>query len=145
MKTEGGWLYAEGKGESNGGSATSGRVGLQRKVLIIDDHPGMGMSLKMMLSPEHEVETAASPEAALELLESGAFDLVLCDVMMPGMNGLELYAKVKSTNEALAQKFVLMTGGATSAQMARALERSQLRVLEKPFEPELLRRMLAES
>jgi DNA-binding NtrC family response regulator len=117
-------------------------VGSLKKVLVIDDHPGMGMSLKLMLSPEHEVEIAHTPEAALSLLGAARFDLVLCDVMMPGMNGLELHQKVRAADEALAQRFVLMTGGATSPAMARAIEGSKLRVLEKPFDPEVLREML---
>jgi CheY-like chemotaxis protein len=112
-------------------------------VLIIDDHPGMGVSLRLLLEPEHEVKTAVSPEAALELLEGQPFDLILCDLMMPGMSGLELHARVKLKDAALAEKFVLMTGGATTPAMARALEASNLRVLEKPFEPGLLRALLA--
>lgn len=117
-------------------------MGSPKKVLVIDDHPAMGMSLKLMLSPEHEVEIAATPEAALSLLSAARFDLVLCDVMMPGMSGVELFAKVSAQDGALAQRFVLMTGGATSAAMARAIEGSKLKVLEKPFDPELLRGML---
>jgi DNA-binding NtrC family response regulator len=111
-------------------------------VLVIDDHPAMGMSLKLMLSPEHEVEVAATPEAALALLQGSRFDLVLCDVIMPGMSGLELFARVSARDGGLAQRFVLMTGGATSPAMAEAIEGSKLRVLEKPFDPELLRGML---
>src|SRR4051794_3041819 len=87
---ERGWLYAEGKRESNGGSGTSAPVGLPRKVLIIDDHPGMGVSLRLLLEPEHAVETAVTPEAALALIDRQPFDLILCDLMMPGMSGLEL-------------------------------------------------------
>jgi DNA-binding NtrC family response regulator len=115
-----------------------------KKVLVIDDHPAMGMSLKLMLSGEHEVEIASTPEDALTRLAAGVFDLVLCDVTMPGMTGLELHQKVQGLDPAAAARFVLMTGGATSAAMARAIEGSRLRVLEKPFDPELLRALLRE-
>jgi CheY-like chemotaxis protein len=117
-------------------------VGSPKKVLVIDDHPAMGMSLKLMLSPEHDVEVAGTPELALKLLTEGHYDLVLCDVMMPGMSGVELHARIRDRDAALADRFVLMTGGATTHSMARAIEGSQLRVLEKPFDPEVLRGML---
>lgn len=117
-------------------------MGAAKRVLVIDDHPAMGMSLKLMLAPEHLVEVATTPDAALAMLEASRFDLVLCDVMMPGMSGLELYARLRARDADAASHFVLMTGGATTGAMARAIEGTRLTVLEKPFDPELLRNLL---
>ena len=100
------------------------------------------MSLKLMLADEFEVEVANTPEAALEALGARFFDLVLCDVIMPGMNGLELHARVKVQIPSAAERFVFMTGGATTEAMARQLTSTLVPVVEKPFSPEALRELL---
>ena len=113
-----------------------------RKVLVIDDHTAMGTSLQLMLRGEHEVDAVTSAEAALERMESVVYDVILCDVMMPGVTGMDLYRRVLEFNPRLAERFVFMTGGATSASVQRFLDSSRRRVLEKPFASDTLRAVL---
>ncbi len=113
-----------------------------RKVLVIDDHPAMGTSLQLMLRGEHDVDAVTSAAAALEKMEAVLYDVILCDVMMPGVTGMDLYRRVLEFNPRLAERFVFMTGGATTSAVQRFLDSSRRRVLEKPFAPETLRAVL---
>ncbi len=113
-----------------------------RRVLVIDDHTAMGTSLQLMLRGEHDVDAVTSAEAALERMEAVLYDVILCDVMMPGVTGMDLYRRVLEFNPRLAERFVFMTGGATTASVQRFLDSSRRRVLEKPFASDTLRAVL---
>lgn len=80
------------------------------------------------------------PTRSYTHLRSGAppYDVLLCDVVMPGMNGLELHDRVRSLAPRLAEATVLMTGGAFTSRAATALAGSVLPRLDKPFSPEQL-------
>jgi CheY-like chemotaxis protein/two-component sensor histidine kinase len=110
----------------------------RRSVLVVDDHPAMCTSLQLMLHEVHEVEAVTSALEALTLMEARLFDVVLCDLMMPGLSGMELYEQVRAKNPEQASRFVFMTGGAATRSAARFLEQTHARVLEKPFAPEQL-------
>ena len=102
----------------------------------------MGTSLQLMLRGEHDVDAVTSAAAALEKMEAVLYDVILCDVMMPGVTGMDLYRRVLEFNPRLAERFVFMTGGATTSAVQRFLDSSRRRVLEKPFAPETLRAVL---
>ncbi len=123
-------------------SAPERTAEVRRRVLVIDDHTAMGTSLQLMLRGEHEVDAVTSAAAALERMEAVLYDVILCDVMMPGVTGMDLYRKVLEFNPRLAERFVFMTGGATSSAVQRFLDSSRRRVLEKPFGFETLRAVL---
>ena len=116
---------------------------LRRKVLVIDDHPAMGTSLKLLLRAEHEVDAVTSAEAAWPLLETIRYDVILCDLMMPGVTGVDLYRRVFELHPSIAERFVFMTGGTTTASVHQFVVETQRKVLEKPFAPEALRAVLA--
>ena len=65
------------------------------KILIIDDEPNVSSILYSLLADRHECKTASCAAEALELLKEEEFDLILSDIMMPGMSGLELLEKIK--------------------------------------------------
>ena len=68
------------------------------------------------------------------MLEKDArFDVVLCDLQMPEMSGMELHAAVMERYPALANRFVFVTGGAFSGDARRFLEESVPAVIQKPF------------
>lgn len=102
----------------------------------------MATSLRLLLAPEHQVDTATSAEVAWEYLSTGEYDLVLCDLMMPGATGMELFHRTAKTRPHLSARFVFMTGGATSSAAQEFLARTRQRVLEKPFTPEQLQAVL---
>ena len=84
------------------------------RVLVVDDDPLVSAALRRTLVREHEVEVVVSARRALELLTSpaGDFDIILCDLMMPEMTGMELYAHVQTAAPERARRMVFITGGA---------------------------------
>jgi CheY-like chemotaxis protein len=82
------------------------------RVLIVDDDPSLVAAFKRYLGRRHIVETATSGQLALELLASGArFDIVLCDLQMPVLGGIQLYRLLLNHHPDQAQRVVFMTGG----------------------------------
>ncbi|MEZ4240572.1 MAG: response regulator [Myxococcota bacterium] len=105
------------------------------RVLIVDDEVPIARALQRVLST-CDVEVVHDGHTALATLTGGArFDVVLCDLMMPGMAGSELYERLRATHPELAGRFVFMTGGAFTRHGHSFLERAGVRVLEKPFDP----------
>src|SRR5207249_1794324 len=82
----------------------------------------------------HPITCCASAFEALHRFEAGeSFDLVLCDVMMPHMSGVELYEDVQKRWPGKETHFAFMTGGAVTPQTKSFLERTTAVILEKPF------------
>jgi len=103
------------------------------------------MLLRRMLGRDHEVVVVQEAPAALQLLAGDdGFDVVLCDVMLPGMSGTELLAALKARYTALADRIVFLTGGAFSAEARAALATATNPVLEKPFDRARLRAIVQE-
>jgi len=113
------------------------------RVLVVDDDPLVARSIARALRPTHEVTTARSAGEALSRLERGEpFDVVVCDLMMPQMTGMELYQRVKGTDPRLADRFVFVTGGAFTDGARDFLARTPNPCLEKPFDFPLLRELI---
>jgi CheY-like chemotaxis protein len=110
------------------------------RLLLIDDEPLVAATLARTLASEHELVSFTSARQALERLRSGEhYDLILCDLMMPEMTGMELHATLVRENPALAERMLFLTGGAFT-EAARAFLASTLQPwVEKPFEPDALR------
>jgi len=121
------------RGQTNGGE--------RRRLLIVDDEELILRSLSRALRREYEVVAATSAKEALRLTTSGEhWDIILTDVTMPGMSGIELASRLVQVCPALIGHIVLMTGGAKTAQAQALLERSGLPVISKPLDlPNLLR------
>jgi nitrogen-specific signal transduction histidine kinase/CheY-like chemotaxis protein len=103
------------------------------RVLIIDDEPMVAGSLARLLRRSHEVETRDDPAAALRLLlEDQAWDVVLCDVMMPGLDGAQLYQRAVAAHPTLRDSFAFVTGGAFTPQTIELLQTTHRPVFPKP-------------
>jgi CheY-like chemotaxis protein len=114
------------------------------RVLVIDDEPLIATVVKRTLVDEHDVVTCPSAEAALDLLGAGeAFDLVLCDLMMPRMTGMDLHAEIVRRWPAYEARLVFLTGGAFTPRAREFLERTSCAHLEKPFDAQTLRQLVA--
>jgi CheY-like chemotaxis protein len=114
----------------------------QPRVLIVDDDPAVGRSLARVLAAEAHVDVTASSAEALDKIERGeTFDLVVCDVMMPGMTGPQLFERVRAFDPCIAAVFVFMTGGA-SREEERRMEATGARWLTKPIEMAAVRQLL---
>ena len=105
------------------------------KILVVDDQFGVRTLLESIFQEDnHEVEMAANGEAALGLLSSFSFepDLILLDMKMPGMNGLETLEKIRSLNRRVA--VIMMTGNEDPHNAVQAKELGILGYLAKPFD-----------
>jgi signal transduction histidine kinase/CheY-like chemotaxis protein len=113
------------------------------RILVVDDEPLVGTVLQRTLSSEHDVTVVTTARAALEHLGAGSYDLVLSDLLMPEMSGMELYDALSRRDPALARKVVFLTGGAFTPAARAFLEREPVLCVEKPFELEAIRAVLA--
>ena len=102
-------------------------------VLVVDDESDIRSSLRMILEYEgYEFAEASSGEAALERLEAERPDLVLLDIKMPRMDGLEILARVKQSDPALP--IVVISGHGTIATAVEATRLGAFDFMEKPLE-----------
>jgi CheY-like chemotaxis protein len=92
---------------------------------------------------EHRVTAVTGASAALELLDSGAvFDVILSDLMMPEMSGVELYQALSSRFPEYTKKIVFVSGGAFTPATRQFLEHVGTKLVEKPFEPDFIRELV---
>src|SRR4051812_11005708 len=102
------------------------------RILVIDDEAGIRDSLKMTLEYEgYEVIGASSGQEGLALAERDAPDLVLLDVKMPGMDGLEVLDRLRAMNETLP--VVVVSGHGTISTAVEATKKGAFDFIEKPF------------
>jgi putative two-component system response regulator len=103
------------------------------RVLLVDDEEAIRLSLSTFLTRAgYEVETAASAFEALEKLEGGRFSLMLSDIRMPGMTGVELVPRALVTSPDLA--IVMLTAVNDAPTATEALSRGAMGYLTKPVE-----------
>jgi len=108
------------------------------KLLIVDDEKRMCSILKAALEqPDRSITTADSGEAAVAALGVESFDIVLSDIKMPGIGGLQLLEKVKARNP--ATEVLLMTAFADTQTAVDAMKKGAYDYLIKPFEMDELR------
>lgn len=113
------------------------------KVLVIDDEPVIIKSVKRVLSSEHDVITTTSAEEALKRIQEGErFDVILCDLMMPHMTGMDLYAALFQHVVDQAQRVIFLTGGAFTPRARSFLDETPNQRLEKPFDAMHLRALV---
>jgi CheY-like chemotaxis protein len=128
-------------GEPAARPATDASRGLPR-VLVIDDDPLMGRALLRMLR-NSALAVIDNAEGALARVTAGeTFDLLLCDVMMPGMTGIDLYQHMARVAPDHARRVVFMTGGASTEETRGFLDTTSNRVLHKPFDMQALREIV---
>ncbi len=110
-------------------------AGARARVLLIDDEPNLRTSLGHILAPEHDVREAASGQEALAIIRAGArFDVILCDLLMPEMSGVELFQHLEAEAPDQCERVVFLTGGAFTPRAQEFLSRVPNARLEKPFD-----------
>ena len=106
------------------------------QILAIDDEGTVLELLNRVLSPlGHQVDLVSNGHTALEKLGQNSYDLIICDVLIPYLSGIELYKIAREKFPETAQKFLFVTGNATDLQTKHFLEKSGLPWLAKPFLP----------
>lgn len=100
---------------------TAPRRDSMRRILVVEDSPTQAAALAALLeSADYEVDVARSGEAALGRLDDGPFDLVISDVVMPGMSGYDLSRTMKEREDLRHTPIVLLTSLADPLDIIRA-------------------------
>ncbi len=116
------------------------------RVLVVDDEPTIGAVLKRLLGGAKRVDCCSSARQALDRIVGGErYDIVLCDLMMPGMGGRQFLEALQGVNAEQATRIVFLTGGVFSAEMQQFLQTVPHPVLEKPFDLERVQAVVNES
>jgi len=118
------------------------RAGRRARVLVVDDEPLVGAAVRRALGADHEVSVVSGARQALDRMRREPFDVVLTDLLMPEVSGMELYEMVLQQFPALAPRMVFVTGGAFTPAARRFMEAHRDRFLEKPFEVASLRELV---
>jgi len=113
------------------------------RVLLVDDEPFIGTSLQRLLGGEHDVIAVSSGHEALARIGAGErFDLILCDLRMPAMSGMELYDRLRAEAPEMAERMVFFTGAAFTGDIRAFFSRVTNELLEKPFDPSALKALV---
>jgi PAS domain S-box-containing protein len=115
-----------------------GPVGLH--ILLVDDEPAVRAFVRNTLS-QHEVACVSSGRDAIAALETRSFDVVLCDLVMPDLTGLDVFAHARQHSPELAKHFLFVTGAGLNEQSS--IDALGAPVLQKPFTVAELERALA--
>ncbi|MDP1822673.1 MAG: ATP-binding protein [Archangium sp.] len=113
-------------------------------VLVIDDEPLVGKSISRMLRDHDVVVTADGNEALARLRDGELPDLVLCDLMMPGLTGMELYERLSEVREEVLPRLAFMSGGAFTPGAEQFVNSHPVTVLTKPFDRRTLDALVAQ-
>lgn len=113
------------------------------RVLIIDDERIIVRAIERTLGAEHDVFSANSAGEALDRIVAGErFDVILCDLMMPKMSGIELHAALCGVAPDQAARIIFLTGGAFTARGRDFLGAIPNRWMGKPFDVHELRALV---
>jgi CheY-like chemotaxis protein len=105
------------------------------RILVVDDEPQIGLTLRLLLDPEHEVVPVTSARDGLARIESEAhFDVIFCDLMMPTVTGTDFYRALAARAPHMLERLVFMTGGVFSIQTNEFLGSVPNICIEKPFD-----------
>lgn len=109
---------------------------LKRRILIVDDEPGVRQSLTLVLKDHYEVLCAATGTEALEVIEGTSVDVVLLDILLPGLDGLEVLERIKERPD--SPQVVMLTATKTVKTAVRAMKLGAFDYVTKPFDVEEL-------
>jgi DNA-binding response OmpR family regulator len=117
----------------------------KRRVLIVDDEPNIVLSLEFLLRQQgYEVSVARDGEEALAAAEDWRPDLMVLDVMLPGLDGFEVCRRLRERPENANLKILLLTARGREVERVRGLEEGADAYVRKPFSTRQLMRTVAE-
>jgi DNA-binding NtrC family response regulator len=114
------------------------------KILIVDDEPSVRNSIRMALANDtRQIDAASTGEEANHLDSRKSYDLIIADLMMPGLSGLDLLKILK--NRGSRARLILITGYPTIAAAEQAVAFGAFGFLPKPFQPAEIRAMVEQA
>lgn len=131
------------KGSERAAATATAAAAQRQRVLLIDDERHLGPTLSTGLREVADVVAVASgAEAVRLLLHDPAFDLILCDVQLPDLPGMDVYQQVIAQRPDLESRFVFITGGAVTDLAQDFLDARPAQRLDKPFRLEQVEALL---
>jgi signal transduction histidine kinase len=119
------------------------------RILIIDDEPKVAEAVRDMFAPGHEAKVVTSGIEALTLLtqepDDQRYDVILCDLHMPDLSGMELHQKLSENRPATAERMVFMTGGTFTERSREFVHRISNLCIDKPIDVQELRALVAKK
>ncbi len=106
----------------------------RRRVLVVDDEPRVRELLAELLAGVHEVDVAGNGEQAIAAARARGFDAIVCDTMMAGTSGVDVYRAIQRELPGLEQRIVFITGGAFVPELGEFVAATGNHVLEKPVD-----------
>ncbi len=104
------------------------------KVLVVDDEEEiLGLVSRVLQQMGHETVTVTTAEAALDTLAEREYDMIICDVRMPGMGGQQLYQFLRKENPELLKRLIFTTGDTISSSTRAFLQNVETAYVSKPF------------
>ena len=116
---------------------------MKKRVLLVDDEPGIRATLKAVLEPIYEVSCAPDARTGLDLFRQDAPNLVILDVMLPGSDGLEVLQTIRSEGQSIP--VIMLTGTKTVKTAVDAMKMGAADYVTKPFDVEELRLIVAKT
>jgi CheY-like chemotaxis protein len=125
-------------------SAIRRAAGGKLSILVVDDEPVIARLIQKALV-DHDVTTASDGREAVALMGENAYDVILCDLIMPEMTGMDVYRAALQRAKPMNDRIVFMTGGAFTQRARDFLESVPNLRIEKPFELGHLERTIYEA
>jgi DNA-binding NtrC family response regulator len=118
-------------------------VASRGRVLVIDDEAAVGRTIQRLLGEQFEVVVLTAGREAIELLvgKEEDFDLILCDLTMPDVTGMDVFTRTTQARADIGQRFVFMTGGTFSPRARDFLDQVANERLDKPFDLQTVRNL----
>jgi len=111
------------------------------KILVVDDEPVVLSLMSQVLTDQgHKVDTVDNASDALERIRSERYSLILLDIKLPGMSGIELYEHIQQIARSLARRVVFITGDVLGVDTIEFLSRTKVPCIVKPFDAEQLKK-----
>jgi signal transduction histidine kinase/DNA-binding NarL/FixJ family response regulator len=123
-------------------SETGTGKNLQR-ILLVEDDINLLESMSVLLSVRFSISRAPSAAEALHLLDEMQFDLIICDILMPGMNGFEFIRKVRKDRRTAAVPFLFLTALGSHENRLQGLRLGAIDYIRKPFDSDMLAAKIA--
>ncbi|MFC1928920.1 MEDS domain-containing protein [Chloroflexota bacterium] len=109
------------------------------RILVIDDDPTVQEFITAVLTEEgHEIEIVDNGDDAMERLSNEEYDVILLDIKLPGMSGIEIYEQLQKSSKSLTKKVIFITGDVMSVDTMVFIKSSQTSYIAKPFDAEKL-------
>jgi CheY-like chemotaxis protein len=114
--------------------------GRRGKVLVVDDDEAVGRVIARLLASQHDVQVETDCQKALARVGGeNEYDVIFCDLMMPGMTGMDFYEAVRASTPETVKRIVFLTGGTFTPNLQHFVQHIANLTIAKPFSADNIR------